>query len=70
MRWDKRPQAHGPAEGDIRHRSEFLFFPKTINGKTRWLEHAQWTEKYGRVWTTSFSGSHWYDWVAISWDNE
>ena len=67
MRWSSRQPKHGPVEGDLRSRTAFLFFPKTIEGQTRWLEKASWTERYQWIWTTSFSGSYWYGWVPISW---
>ena len=66
MRW-KAPQV-----GDTRTRSGFLFLPKTINGETRWLERAEWTER--------FSGVHVYcygefvrtecKWLLVEWIDE
>ena len=36
-----------PNIGDKREfRNRFLLFPKTINGETRWLERASWTETF------------------------
>jgi hypothetical protein len=43
MRWDSSPS---PQHGDIRIRKEFLWIPKTINDKTRWLEYAEWEEQF------------------------
>jgi hypothetical protein len=43
MRWKEKPRFNN---GDRRLRTAFLFFPKTINGETRWLETASWIEKY------------------------
>ena len=40
MRWKSY------VEGDKRTRSGFLWFPKTIEGVTRWLERAEWEEQY------------------------
>lgn len=40
MRWNKRPKKQEPSAGDLRDREGFLFFPKTINRQTRWLERA------------------------------
>ena len=34
--------------GDIKIKSRFLLFPKTINGELRWLEKASWEEEYVR----------------------
>jgi hypothetical protein len=33
--------------GATRQREGFLFFPKKEGLVTRWLEHAQWRERYG-----------------------
>ena len=46
MQWNSRPKERAPSPGDFRDRGAFLFFPKTINGQTRWLEFATWTEKF------------------------
>ncbi len=35
-----------PEEGEHRKRSGFLYFPKTIDYQTRWLERASWDEIY------------------------
>lgn len=44
MQWN----ANTPSKrGDRRMQSAFLMFPKTINGKTRWLERAEWEEELG-----------------------
>lgn len=42
MRWGGNP----PKFGQHRHRSGFLWLPKTIQGETRWLEFADWQETY------------------------
>lgn len=44
MRWN----AELPEVGETRKRRKFLWWPKTINGETRWLEVARWEEVYGR----------------------
>jgi len=49
MRW-KRPK-----EGQRRIKSQFLLFPKTIRGETRWLEFASWEEAF-------FVGMTGYSW--------
>jgi hypothetical protein len=41
MRWKNKII---PKEGDVRERNEFLLFPKTINGETRWLEFAMYRQ--------------------------
>lgn len=46
--------------GQLRERTWFLIFPKTINGETRWLEKATWTEKYHIGWDGGF-------WFFDSW---
>ena len=40
MRWITRNYKND----DIRVRTKFLWFPKTINEETRWLERATWEE--------------------------
>jgi len=35
-----------PLIGQTRVVTKFLWFPKTINKETRWLEKASWTEHY------------------------
>lgn len=39
MRWKQEEK-----DNSFRIRSGFLFFPKTINAETRWLEFAKWKE--------------------------
>ena len=43
MRWNDKPSIE---VGDRRERNRFLWFPKSISGETRWLEHGQWIEEY------------------------
>ena len=42
MRWGVKPEQFKP--GDKRYCFGFLWLPKTIDGETRWLERAEWTE--------------------------
>jgi len=42
MRWITRNYKNN----DTRLRTNFLWFPKTINEETRWLERATWAEYY------------------------
>ena len=51
-----------PVSGDIRTVTMFLLFPKTINGETRWLEHADIKQE----WRPNYTGSEWAD---IKWEN-
>jgi hypothetical protein len=46
--------------GDIRIRSGFLLFPKTIENETRFLEYAIWSEKL----------SIYERWIPHSWKNQ
>ena len=39
----------------------FLFFPKTINGETRWLEYANWMQHFTYHYQNGFS------WDDIAW---
>lgn len=55
-----------PMVGDTRERSGFLFFPKTINYETRWLEWARWEQER----RDSFNG-YWLDtyWIDKEWSD-
>lgn len=46
MRWNVRKKT-ADEYGDDRERHGFLFWPKTIDGETRWLERASWLEYFG-----------------------
>ncbi len=50
MKWKK------PLNGTVRTKVKFIWFPKNICGVVRWLEFAEWEQRY-------FSGSagHWHD---------
>lgn len=58
MRWGE-PE---PRMWETRLMSEFLWFPLTIEGVTRWLEKATWRERAFRGW---ISGK--MCWEAESW---
>jgi hypothetical protein len=45
-------------DGDKRIRRGFLFVPKTIGGKRRWLEFASWRQSYFGPWQS---------WLDIEW---
>ena len=45
MRWTKKTKTI-PELGETRLKKKFLFFPKTLNGETRWGEIATILEKY------------------------
>jgi hypothetical protein len=40
MRWDK------PKFYSVRYKKGFLLFPKRIGRRVRWLEYAEWSERY------------------------
>ena len=56
MKWDTPNQK----DGDKRERRGFLFLPRTINEKTRWLEWAVWEERLIVSW-----GDWW--WTDVQW---
>ena len=58
MTWREKNQ---PKEGDLRVRSQFLFFPMTIEKQTRWFERGTWVELYQRGAYGKFF------WVPLSW---
>lgn len=53
-----------PKDDKQRIIKRFLFFPRTIQGETRWLEFAQIGQKY-----TRFQSGHGY-WRDVAWVNE
>lgn len=50
----------------VRRRSRFLLLPKRIGDIERWLERAEWEEKWTVVYTDWDSGVHW-GWRATRW---
>lgn len=46
MRWKQRPRKGPPERGAVRVTRKFLFFPKTLEGETRWLEVAYIVQRY------------------------
>jgi len=64
MRWAE-PVVAPPKDGDQRECSAFLFFPKTINGETRWLERARWLQVYTQE--EDDLGPYCGRWSAIRW---
>ena len=54
-----------PSFGDMRTRTEFLWWPKRICYETRWLERASWREEYIKMW----DGLDWHygGWTSIAW---
>lgn len=53
-----------PKVGDTRRNSGFLLLPMTIDGETRWLEFATWTEEYIQI---EMDGECDYFWNPIHW---
>lgn len=52
-----------PLLNDTRVRRRFLFFPRTLEGTTRWLERAVWLERYESIDFYSIA----YGWNAERW---
>ncbi len=46
---------------------KFLWLPKVIQNEQRWLEIAEWEEKYESKVATS---SVWFEWTALRWLND
>jgi hypothetical protein len=66
MRWTNKE----PLINDKRIKSKFLLFPKTINEETRWLERADWIEKFVAVYvykTEIEETPNKYFWLPIKW---
>lgn len=62
MRWyNTKP----PVAGDTKSNSGFLLFPMTLEGETRWLEFATWTEEYVQV--STGDGDWDYFWNRVYW---
>lgn len=56
-----------PNENVTRKITKFLFWPKTINSETRWLEVSTYIEKYKKIfWIHGF----YLKWVSIQWWEE
>lgn len=53
--------------GDTRIITKFLATPMTINGETRWLEHASIEQKYIKYYKTEYMSN---PWANIRWANE
>jgi|SaaInlV_165m_DNA_1040744.scaffolds.fasta_scaffold27038_5 hypothetical protein len=62
MRWNNK--FVNPNEGDQRVIKKFLFFPKNIDGQTRWLEWARILQRYCHF---ESSGRESRYWVSIKW---
>jgi hypothetical protein len=62
MRWKDKMKA------ECVRVTEFLLFPKTIKGETRWLERATWIEK-AVLWGNN-RGEQWYRWEPIGWEGD
>lgn len=65
MRWGEKD----PAVGSERNRQVFLYFPKTINGITRWLEFATMREVYRRTSGVSSFSNNAYEWAPVEWND-
>jgi hypothetical protein len=63
MRWATKRR---PLDGQFRLRSRFLWAPKTIEGETRWLEFADWWERYSYTDTDWDTGPS-YGWTVVRW---
>lgn len=75
MRWGSR-KLKVVKTGDRVTKKSFLFFPKTINNQTRWLEFATYEQEFRKGgtenkvdggWGSRWESSHWKD---IRWVNE
>ena len=54
---------------EIRIEQKFLYLPKRINGKIKWLVNAKWEEERVKVpWTFYLlDGYYWSDWKPTKW---
>lgn len=72
MRWNSHTPP--PAKlGDLVFKRGFLFFPKKINGETRWLENAEWVEQCvlpRLVLQGESLRSSYLDWKPIRWADQ
>lgn len=60
MRWNNKTTD----VGGLKVNSGFLLFPMTLEGETRWLEFATWTEEYIQV---AMDGECDYFWSPVYW---
>ena len=49
--------------------SVFLFFPKTIHGRTRWLEFAKINQRYNAILRRGADLLNNYEWIEQWWSN-
>jgi hypothetical protein len=66
MRWSD-PKT--PKLRDFRERTGFLWWPKRINGETRWLERAQWTQRYQQYYG-AYGDSRYQRWEDYYWEDD
>lgn len=70
MRW-KNGKKIQPKCGAEREQHGPLWWPKTIDGETRWLEYTSWMECFGGIPRVGSSPPNWHGangWVPYSWD--
>lgn len=63
MKWKQKEYKNREMMGQKRTVTKFLWFPKTLNSETRWLEVATWSEEYRQF--VAYAGFN-YRWDAIS----
>jgi hypothetical protein len=65
MRWNEKKNI----EGDRRYKYKFLFFPKTINGETRWWESTGYVQilKYHEDDAREGDGQDFWYWEDLEW---
>ena len=67
MKFEHKPKPPWPKDGTKRERQRYLWFPKRIGLKTRWLEVATWEEEVV-IWESAFTGEKMYwTWRATRW---
>lgn len=65
IKFDLTP--YKPPYGEKRIRSAFLWFPKYIEGRLRWLERATWVEKYDYAYYSDICGENIWWWKGVEW---
>ncbi len=66
MRWNK---SKNPINKEERRVTRFLFFPKTINNETRWLETTTFIQiciYFDPDWSDGYNKTAWH-WIDLRW---
>ena len=69
MRWRKDGKKASPSIGTERIQSGWCIIPLTLEGETRWLEHAIWYQQWQAIAPGGQYHGVRYGWVDTKWSN-